>query len=124
MNILVVDDIDERHLMARKLHEGANIISAYTPNKACEILAFSDPDFFDIIYLDHDAGGELTFYPVVCLLVALKKAYSDKEFPQVRIISVNPPASEKMQQLMESVSISALKYNFPTSSNPYRFVED
>lgn len=119
MKILVVDNIQARHDRVIELHPNDEITSLYTVEQSCSMLAFRSYDHFDIVYLDHDAGDDTTFYPVACMLslhgviaYLLSHHIEPLEYlPEVRIISANPVGAERMRVLIKNAGLNVCVYD-------------
>ena len=105
--ILFVDDMPERFDRFISIRQDdVEAVWASDPDGACRSLLLMGE--FDEVWLDHDAGeglpGEkLTFYPVACVLAAMR--FKGKVF----LHSGNPVGVERMAAILKDCGIMATR---------------
>ena len=118
MNILFLDDDNNRTRLARQWFMKHNLLTAETAEEAKEIL-ISNPRF-DLAMLDHDLGGKVycpsdenSGYDVALFISLMNREFMPK---QVIVHSFNPTGARKMVSVLSDADIPV--EHIPFGRNP------
>jgi CheY-like chemotaxis protein len=99
LNILVVDDSIERHLIFKNKFPDDSIVSATYYRQA---IAYLIADNFDVVCLDHDLGDEFDGMDIIDHIVLNKGLYRSVLFV---VHTFNAPAGKKMCECLKDAGL-------------------
>ena len=116
MKVLFLDDMEERHLWARKVLHGHELHHVMTADEAADAMMAQK---FDIASLDHDLsdeqssgyGGGVSDGTVLAKWMATKLP-KEKHPPMVLIHSMNPAGADRMHDLLKDAGFNVTKKPF------------